>query len=79
MNPAAQRVLSTTELLQRILLHLPVRDLLLAQCVSRSFLDLITSSLMLQEALFFRAKPHRHADFYKDAQINPVLRETFPE
>ena len=49
---AAARVFDTPELLERILLHLPLRDLLLAQRVRGSWRSLIDSSKKAQKALF---------------------------
>lgn len=47
-------VLRTTELLEAILLELPVRDLLLANSVSKRFQQVIASSINIQQALFIR-------------------------
>lgn len=49
-----ERVLCTTELLEMILLHLPLKDLLLAQRVSTKWRAIINDSPDLQKALFFR-------------------------
>ena len=51
--PARRRVLDTTELLEAILLGLPVKTLLLAQRVSHGFKAVIDNSIHLQRALFF--------------------------
>ncbi|KAI9841697.1 MAG: hypothetical protein M1837_000429 [Sclerophora amabilis] len=70
------RVLSTPELLEKVLIQLPPRDLLVhAQCVSRAFHSLITSSPSLQQALYFRGKP---GEAGRAAELNPLLKETFP-
>lgn len=54
-TPAAyEAVLLTTELLENILLHVPPKDLLLVQRVSRKWRDLIGKSVPLQEKLFFK-------------------------
>ena len=53
-------VFLTTELLENILGHLPMRDLLLAQRVSRRWAEAINKSVPMQQTLFF--KP-READF----------------
>lgn len=45
-------VLDTVELFEAILICLPVRDLLLAQRVSRRWRDVIARSIKLQRALF---------------------------
>lgn len=57
MSSTVHQVLSTVELLEGILLDLPLRDLLLAQRVSKRWRLLITTSPSVQHALFFRAKP----------------------
>ncbi|KAB2571530.1 hypothetical protein DBV05_g9801 [Lasiodiplodia theobromae] len=50
-------VLQIPELLELILAQLPMRDLLLAQRVCRRFNNLIQTSIVLQQALFFRPLP----------------------
>jgi hypothetical protein len=54
---AATRTFALPELLEQILLHLPQRDLLLAQRVSRPFHLTITSSPRIQRELFFAPDP----------------------
>ncbi|KAK5128297.1 hypothetical protein LTR85_002964 [Meristemomyces frigidus] len=49
---ASTRVFDTYELLKNILLHLPFRDLLLAESVSKSFQSLIERSKKIRAALF---------------------------
>lgn len=51
---ASQRVLDTTELLEAILLLLPLPDLLRVQAVCRQWQQVIQSSSPLQEKLFLR-------------------------
>lgn len=46
-------VFLTTELLENVLRHLPMKDLLLAQRVSRKWSGVIKQSKELQQALFF--------------------------
>lgn len=53
-------VFLTTELLENILKILPMKDLLLAQRVSRYWQSVITESVSLQQMLFFKPK---QADF----------------
>lgn len=48
---ACRKVLVTMELLEHILLGLPTMDLLLAQSVSRTWRNLITTSIALGSAL----------------------------
>ena len=52
---ASSRVFAIPELLENILLHLPERDLLLAQRVNKTFRDVTTASVHLQRKLFFTA------------------------
>lgn len=50
--PVTERVLSTAELLEGILLQLPMKDLLFAQEVCKSWQTVITHSVQLRRALF---------------------------
>ena len=51
---ATRQVLGTAELLEAILLHLPIRDAILVQQLCKNWFDAITSSIELQRALFLR-------------------------
>lgn len=53
-NPACTCVFSTYELLEWTLLHLPLRDLLLAERVCKTWLQLIQKSGKIGQALFRR-------------------------
>jgi hypothetical protein len=75
MPTAATRVLDTPELLEAILLHLPLRDLLHSQRVSCQFQATVTSSPSIQRALFFRANRRKFGP--QEWDINPLLREAF--
>ncbi|KAK4613631.1 hypothetical protein CLAFUW4_09711 [Fulvia fulva] len=55
MYAAAHAVFYTTELLEQILLELPMKDLLLDQRVSKMWKECIDKSTKLQKALFFVA------------------------
>ena len=55
---ATLRTLHLPELLEQILLHLPQRDLLLAQRTCRAFHQTINSSPKCQRALFLSPDPH---------------------
>ena len=57
-NAATLRTLHLPELLEQILLHLPQRDLLLAQRTCTAFHQTITASPKLQRALFLAPDPH---------------------
>lgn len=51
------KLYAVTELLEDILLHLPLKDLLLSQRVNKHFKATIDGSLKLQRALFFSPAP----------------------
>ena len=71
---AKDRVLKTTEILESILLQLPIRDLLVsAQQVSQGWNIIIQSSPAIQEALFFQ--PPRTSD--QEQIFNPLLQTSF--
>jgi len=76
--PAAARALGITELLELVLSHLPIHDLLFAQRVSKTWSLLIKTSGILQESLFF--KPRRGTlatgSYLKSSlpKINPVFQ-----
>jgi hypothetical protein len=66
---ARDRVLATPELLEAILVHLPLCDILTrAQLVSAHFHDTISSSISIQQALFFL--PNSNAWV---SETNPLL------
>lgn len=78
VNPY-HNVFATAELLESILRHLPVGDLLLAQRVSRTFKNTISSSPMLQQNLFFQPRPvDRVSRAHNEPEMNPLLRDAFP-
>lgn len=71
-----EQAFATPELHEAILLNLPLRHLLVhAQLVSRSWHSIISTSPVLQQALFFRP-------YIKETQapsrLNPLLCEAFP-
>lgn len=53
----SHKVLQTTELLENILLYLPLQDLLLVQRVSRSIRQIVQNSSPIRQALFFESLP----------------------
>jgi hypothetical protein len=78
--------LQTPELLEQILLHLPMLDLLHCQRVCRHWKDVIDSSPVLQQALYFRPAPireHNLLGFHPQNRgtnvFNPLLQEVFIE
>jgi hypothetical protein len=72
---ASSSVLNTYELLENILLHLPLRQLLLAQRVNKKFHAVIEDSLKINQALFFKPSSNHHADWEDDIELE---RETGP-
>lgn len=81
---AAERVLTTPELLDEILLDLPQQQLLLVQRVCRTWRHCITSSNPLQAALFLRpgttcnAKSQDPKRAPSAVEFNPLLQSRFP-
>jgi hypothetical protein len=64
---------------ESILLHLPGRDLLLAQRVCTSWKYLITHSIAIQRALFFVPEPeYRPCDKNENSITSPASREHGP-
>ncbi|KAJ6537697.1 hypothetical protein B0H19DRAFT_1180680 [Mycena capillaripes] len=72
MSTAKVTVASTPELLELILTHLPMRDLLVAAPLVSKTWQTITLSPTLQRALFFQADPS------SEPICNPLLVEMFP-
>lgn len=56
MSTPAHQVFNTTELIELVLLQLPVREVLLGQRVSKQWQDTVLGSTKLQQALFQRHK-----------------------
>ncbi|KAK5732317.1 hypothetical protein LTR17_010631 [Elasticomyces elasticus] len=55
----AQQMLLLPELIENIILHLPMKDLLLSQRVCKTWKAVIDSSPQIQEALFFTARQQK--------------------
>jgi hypothetical protein len=75
------RVFAIPELVELILLQLPLRDLLLASRISKGFHATITTSPVIQSALFFRPACSIKAKHPLDTRarsINPLLQTAFP-
>ena len=72
-SSAGSRLASIPELLEVVLLHLPIRDLLLAQRVSRCFKALIDRSQTIQGRLFFLPESEPPGLRETDVRINPLL------
>ncbi|KAF2803253.1 uncharacterized protein BDZ99DRAFT_576170 [Mytilinidion resinicola] len=78
---ATTDVLTTSELLENVLYHLPPASLLRAQSTCRLFHTLISTSPLLQSCLFFRAPPPSSSkSSTKAASFTPnhLLLATFP-
>ncbi|KAL4982248.1 hypothetical protein BDW68DRAFT_182747 [Aspergillus falconensis] len=74
-----EQVFLLPELLEAVLSHLPQRDLLLAQRVNRTWHDVISSSRLLQQRLFFqttRSRMQLQEGF--TVVFNPLLQCMFP-
>ncbi|KAJ7606939.1 hypothetical protein DFH06DRAFT_1382193 [Mycena polygramma] len=71
---SAEEVLSTPELLELILWHLPMRTLLIAAPLVSKTWQAVTLSPILQQALFFQPDPA----FASHPIQNPLLVELFP-
>ncbi|KAK5117137.1 hypothetical protein LTR85_008905 [Meristemomyces frigidus] len=71
---ASNRVFSTTELLEAILLQLPVKHVLLAQRVSKQWCSTVVGSVQLQTALCFRPVRLVSADDLPDGHLELAKR-----
>ena len=75
--PPSERALASIELLEKILLQLDLRSLLIsAQSVNRRWRQLIEKSSKIQRALFFQPEKKRRGA--NEPMFNPLLMETFP-
>jgi len=75
-STTTQRALQIPEIILAILLHLPMRDLLLSQRVNQTFHALIRSSKPLQQKLFFA--PSQEDQTEGPSELNPLLVQVFP-
>ncbi|OQO14542.1 hypothetical protein B0A48_01420 [Cryoendolithus antarcticus] len=72
MSPIS-RVVGIPELIENILLHATVADVLRSQRVSKTFQRIIQASPRLQEKLFFKAKPTHSNGTANETEINYLL------
>lgn len=72
-HSAGKRVADSAKLLERILLPLHMKDVLLAQRVSKQFKEVIKGSEALQCKLFIRAEPFDWTGNGPIIRINPLL------
>ena len=70
----ASKVLGTYELLENILLHLPLRQLLLAQRVSNAFRDMIINSSKIKNVLFLTSGMDETVEWNSDGNPEKVRR-----
>ncbi|PVH90409.1 hypothetical protein DM02DRAFT_678628 [Periconia macrospinosa] len=70
-----EKAWAIAEIAENILLHLPMKDVLLAQRVCRGWREVIRSSPALQEHLFMRAKPRKDSSEIPIRELNPLLIE----
>ncbi len=76
MSPYAQpRLLSIPELVQMVLFHLSLHDLLRVQRVCHLWKDTTEHSLDLEKKLFFQPI----SDTSREAELNPLLQDVFPQ
>ncbi|TVY59440.1 hypothetical protein LSUE1_G007756, partial [Lachnellula suecica] len=74
---ALKTFFSTPEMLESVLLQLPIRDLLVnAQPVSRAWHAAVAASPALQQRLFFQ--PCRADERSQEPEFNPLLQQKFP-
>ena len=67
------KVFSTVELLEAILLRVPQRDLLLSQAVCQMFRDTIKGSIKLQQMLFFAPETALDSTKPTEGRVNDLL------
>jgi hypothetical protein len=60
---ASSQALNTYELLENILLHLPLRQLLLAQRLNKKFHAVLQDSLKINQALFLKLASDEYAEW----------------
>ena len=70
---ATTKVFDVAELLEHILSHLPMKDILLAQRVSKQFRHAIKNSLTLQRKLFYLPSKTENED--RLPKVNPFLEK----
>lgn len=63
---ATLKALSTYELLERVLLHLPLRHSLLSQKVNKAFYDVVNRSPQIQRALFLAPTSDDSVVYYEE-------------
>ena len=74
-SPAAEQFFSTAELLEMVLLRLPMQDLLLAQRVCSHFKAIIDKSFRIRRALFLEPEPVAGKKGAGTPRVNPLLTD----
>ncbi|KXT01328.1 hypothetical protein AC578_2711 [Pseudocercospora eumusae] len=74
---AAARTFNVPELLELILLHLPMIDLLRVQRVSAQFRDSTLSSKQIRQALFLESEPSPQDQIGQMWRLNPLIEKMF--
>ena len=74
-NSARSKVFKTTKLLETVLAHLPARDLLMCECINRTWHAVIKKSDTLQEKLFYKCDLVTLSEDMdeSDLEINPIF------
>jgi hypothetical protein len=75
-TPAADAALSTTELLEQILSHFEIKELVLLRRVSRHWSDVMAESPVLQRAMFLAPEPELPVKWHKKRLASDKLRYT---
>ncbi|EHK17690.1 uncharacterized protein TRIVIDRAFT_66593 [Trichoderma virens Gv29-8] len=73
----ANTAVTTPYILHYIFLHLPQQDLLLIQRVCRTWHEVISSSKVLQAALFLYPEPAKSVHSDGSFELNPLLKSRF--
>lgn len=73
--PARSKVFKIRELLETVLAHLPARDLLICECINKTWHAVIKDSIILQGKLFFDCDPITLSNDMdeSDLEINPFF------
>ena len=80
MQTAANAVFNTHELLERILLELPIIDTLRLRRMNRAWRHIVNTRPALQRKLYYRPTPTKHdaTCVPRRADINPLLKTSHP-
>lgn len=73
MATNGNKVCAIPELLESILLELPIKDLLLVQRVSKGWQSTVETSFKIQQALYYKERPLSSLDPDNTLDINPFF------